>query len=30
LNILSFILNLESTIDHIQKEGSDEGIWFPL
>lgn len=26
LNILSFIVNLESTIDHIQKEGSDEGI----
>jgi len=26
LNILSFILNLESTIDHIQKEGSDESI----
>jgi len=26
LNILSFILNLESTIDHMQKEGSDESI----
>lgn len=26
LNILSFILNLESTIDHLQKEGSNEGI----
>jgi hypothetical protein len=26
LNILSFIINLESTIDHIQKEGSDESI----
>ena len=26
LNILSFILNLESTIDRLQNEGSDEGI----
>ena len=25
-NILSFILNLESTIDRLQNEGSDEGI----
>jgi len=24
LNILAFILNLESTVDHLQKEGSDE------
>jgi len=26
LNILSFILNLESTVDHLQKEGSNEGV----
>ena len=26
LNILSFIINLESTVDRLQKEGSDEGI----
>jgi len=26
LNILAFILNLESTVDHLQKEGSDEGF----
>ena len=26
LNILSFILNLESTVDRLQNEGSDEGI----
>jgi hypothetical protein len=26
LNILAFILNLESTVDHLQKEGSDEGL----
>lgn len=26
LNILSFILNLESTVDHLQKEDSNEGI----
>ena len=30
LNILAFILNLESTVDHLQKEGSDESIWFPV
>lgn len=30
LNILAFILNLESTVDHLQKEGSDEGLWFPV
>ena len=26
LNILSFIINLESTVDRLQNEGSDEGI----
>ena len=26
LNILAFILNLESTVDHLQKECSDEGL----
>jgi hypothetical protein len=26
LNIISFLLNLESTIDHLQAEGSDEGL----
>jgi|TARA_S200002703_G_scaffold109237_1_gene94999 hypothetical protein len=26
LNILSFILNLESTVDHLQKEDSNEGV----
>ena len=26
LNIISFLVNLESTIDHLQKEGSNEGI----
>ena len=26
LNILSFIINLESTVDRLLKEGSDEGI----
>jgi hypothetical protein len=26
LNILAFILNLESTVDHLQKEGSNEGL----
>lgn len=26
LNILSFILNLESTVDHLQREGSNEGL----
>ena len=26
LNLLAFILNLESTVDHLQKEGSDEGL----
>jgi hypothetical protein len=26
LNIISFILNLESTVDHLQKEGSNEGV----
>jgi hypothetical protein len=26
LNILAFILNLESTVDHLQKEDSDEGF----
>jgi len=26
LNIISFLVNLESTIDHLQKEGSDESI----
>jgi len=26
LNILSFMLNLESTVDRLQNEGSDEGI----
>jgi hypothetical protein len=26
LNILSFLINLESTVDRLQKEGSDEGI----
>ena len=30
LNILAFILNLESTVYHLQKEGSDEGLWFPV
>lgn len=26
LNIISFLVNLESTIDHLQKEGSNEGV----
>lgn len=26
LNILSFVLNLESTVDHLQKEDSNEGV----
>ena len=26
LNILSFILNLESTVDYLQKEDSNEGV----
>lgn len=26
LNILSFILSLESTVDHLQKEDSNEGV----
>lgn len=26
LNIISFLLNLESTVDHLQTEGSDEGL----
>ena len=26
LNILSFLLNLESTVDHYRKEGSNESV----
>lgn len=26
LNIISFLVNLESTIDHLQEEGSNEGV----